>query len=351
MDQFAIVPGPRRGQFVELSRSRQGRVFRKQILRYGELRYPDAPGGRVLVDDAFADKLIANFTNGVCPIVQIPKVDGRNQHTEDPDRNIGEVINIGKDAAGIYVDMDVRTSDADKIGKTLLGTSAMLHLNYTDTRTLQKVGPTLLHNAVTNRPYVTDLDGFEEVIAASQLGADIDTQALVLSPADDEEIEMTLEEMLEALKNDHGIDVGVLQATAESSVALSNKIQEQLVGTGLLTLSTSEQVDADTLIGAVAEAGNRIVELSTKVDDLIKTAAQSAAETEIDKLILSGHILPKKREPQLKLRLSDPETFRALLPEEPIVKLSHEHTQDLIDQTPADVVEAEIDRLSKLPTS
>jgi len=350
MDEFVVVPGPRGSRFVELARSSSGRVFRKQILHYGELKYPGVKGGSVKVDEKFADVLIANFAAGVADIVQVPKVGDNNEHTEDPDRNIGEVIKVLKQADGVYVDIDVRTDDADKMGKTLLGASAMLHLDYMDTTSGSRVGPTLLHTAITNRPYVTNLHGFEEVIAASRGGADLDRQVLVLTPADNEENFMTLEETLAALKADHGIDVTALQAlaaTAEASVALSNKIQEELVGTGLLTLSnTDETVSAEVLIGAVAEAGNKIVALTAKVDTLIESGAKAAAEAEVEKLVLSGHILPKNKEAMVELKLSNAELFDKVLPEKPLVKLSAEGGVETTDDAHDKTVEDEIARLS-----
>lgn len=348
MDQFVIVPAPRGDGFVELSRSRMGRVFRKQILPFGKFHYGDDV---INVDEAMVDSLIQNFSSGVADIVQVPKVDGKNAHTEDPDRNIGEVIALTKTPKGLYADIDARTDDSEKLGKTLLGASAMLHLNYTDTRTGKKAGPTLLHVAVTNRPHIVNLEGFEEVIAASRGGADISEQVLVLRPADNEETDlMTREEMLAALKAEHGIDVEDLQAKAEvtdKSVALSNKIQEQLVTTGLLTLSnTDEPVDADTLIGAVVEAGNKIVELSGKVDGLMKDKAEATADAEVEKLVLSGHILPKKKDAMVTLFLKDKELFDQLVPEQPIVKLSHEEGLEPTDEAHAQSVDAEIVRLS-----
>lgn len=352
MNQFAIVPAPKGDRFIELSRSRTGRLFRKQILHYGDLHYPGVKGDKVKVDDAFMDTMIANFSSGVCDIVQTPKVDGNNKHSEDPDRNIGEVVGLEKGPKGLYAIMDVRTNDAEKVGKTLLGSSAMLHLDYTDTATGKKVGPTLLHNAITNRPHVTNLDGFEEIIAASQSGDDIATQVLVLSPADNEENPMTLEEMLASLKADHNIDVTELQAKAkesEAAVALSSKIQEELVGTGLLTLSNGDEtVSADALIGAVAEAGNKIVSLSNTVNELVEKSAKTEAESRVDKLVRTGFILPKKREAHVKLLLSSPETFEDIIPETPLVKLSNESGMEPVDETPDATIKDEIDRLSEL---
>jgi len=354
-DGFAIVPPTKDEGFIPLSRSKQGRVFRKQILHYGDLIYPGVKGGKVKVDEEFVDTLITNFSNKVADIVQVPKAGPNNEHTEDPDRNIGEVINLVKTPKGLYADIDVRTEDADKVGKTLLGASAMLHLNYTDTKTGQKVGPTLLHTAITNRPYVTDLDGFEEVIAASARGADITNQMVVLTPATEtkeEEVTMTLDELLAELKTDHGIDVAALQAKAaeaDKALALSNKIQEELVGTGLLKLSnTDETVDADTLIGAVAEAGNKIVELTNSVNEIREEAAKKEAQAEVEKLSLSGFILPKDKEAMLELRLTNKDLFDKLIPEKPVVKLSVEEGFQPADESHEETVEQEIARLSNI---
>lgn len=354
MDQFVLIPGPKGDRFVELSRSRMGRVFRKQILRYEDLLYPAAQGGKVHVDEAFADTLIANFTNGVADIVQVPKVNDANEHTEDPDRNIGEVIGLVKTANGVDAIIDVRTDDADKVGKTLLGASGMLHLDYTDTRTGKRMGPTLIHVAVTNRPYIVNLDGFEELLAASNVGDDIENQVLVLSTADNEEIPMTLEEMLAELKANHNIDVSELQtkaAQADAAVALSNTIQEQLVSTGLLTLSNSDQtVTADVLVGAVAEAGTKIMELSGKIDGLVTDAAKTAATVEVEKLIRTGYIYPVNKEDQIELKLSNPDLFKRLLPTQPLVKLSVENGEEPVDEQQETTVTAEIDRLAKVVT-
>lgn len=348
MDRLAIVPAPRDSKFVELSKSAQGRVFRKQILNYGTLLYPDAPGGKVEVDEKFADTLIANFTNRVADIVQVPKAGSRNEHTEDPDRNTGEVIDLVKGPKGIYALMDIRTDDADKLGKTLLGTSAMLHLNYTDTRTGKRVGPTLLHNLITNRPYVVDLDPFEEVLAASRTEDDMKEGVLVLTPENDKEYdEMELDELLDELKTKHGIDVRALQASDTQGVSLSARLQEVLAPTGLLALSNTDGADVTTaIIAAVEKSADKIVELSGEIDTLRTTAATKDATDEVEKLVLSGHILPRDKEAMIELRKDKPDLFAKLVPEKPLVKLSNENGTEATDDSTQATAEAEIERIA-----
>ncbi len=348
MDRFAVVPAPRGSKFVELSKTAQGRVFRKQILKYGTLLYPGAPGGKVEVDEKFADTLIANFTNHVADIVQVPKAGSRNEHTEDPDRNTGEVIDVVKDAKGVYAIMDIRTDDADKLGKTLLGTSAMLHLNYTDTRTGKKVGPTLLHNLITNRPYVVDLDPFEEILAASRTGDDMTGERLVLltSETDKEIPAMELDELLDELKAKHGIDVRALQASETQGVSLSARLQEVLAPTGLLALSNTDGADATAaIIAAVEKSADKIVELSGEVDTLRTTAATKDATDEVEKLVLSGHILPRDKEAMIELRMEKPDLFTKLIPEKPIIQLSNEQGTETPGESDQDTVASEIDRI------
>lgn len=357
VDGLAIIPGNGTEGYVELARSQQGRIFKKHILNYGDLIYPGVAGGRVKIDDTFADKLIANFSNKVCDIVQVPTAGDNNEHTEDPNKNIGEVIGLSKENGKIYAHIDARKSDAaDALGKTLLGASAMMHMNYTDTRTGEAVGPTLLHVAVTNRPYVTDLEEYKEmgeVIAAS---ADGKGGAVVLTSSTNipkEKKMSTLDELFAELRTDHGIDVPALQeqaGRADQGVTLSNKITETLTDAGVLKLSNGSEASVDDLVEAITDVHKTNIELSNKVNKLTEDGVRSAAEARVESLVKEGKILPKNKDAQVKLLLSNADLFEELLPEKPLVKLSNagggeegfEPTDDAHDKTVAD----EIARLS-----
>jgi hypothetical protein len=116
-----------------------------------------------------------NFdTRAATDIVQVPLANDKNEHTENPSRNIGVVTGLEREGSKVYALIDARDAEAaGKLGKTLLGASAMLHLNATDNRTGGKVGPALYHVAVTNRPYVVDLEPYAEVVAATAEAYDI----------------------------------------------------------------------------------------------------------------------------------------------------------------------------------
>lgn len=345
MTDFAVVPGPE-SEFVELSSKGSGRRFKKHLLSKGPLLYPGVKGGRVNVDDEFLNTVKRNFDNQVCSIVQVPLAGERNEHTEAPERNIGRVVDLTVEDGKLYAVSDIEKY-SDDIGKTLLGASAMLSLNYTDTRTGKPAGPTLLHMAVTNRPYVVGLDEFEEVIAAS--GDSID-DAVILT-ADTKEKSMDLDEMILALKKDHNIDVPELQKTAEGAVALSNQLSEIVSGINdVVTLSNTDAPSTEAIVAAVRAVADENVELTNKIDALDQAAQLKDAEIRVDALIDEGRVLPNTRDAQVRLCMENTELFEALIPEKAIINLSGEEIgQDIPDDAAQEAaVEEEVARLAAL---
>lgn len=358
--ELSVFPSAGEG-FTELSRTPQGRRFEKHILTKGKLLHPTT-GNPIDIDDDFVNKLKNNFTNKVCDIVQVPLAGTRNEHTEDPDRNIGEVVDVVERDNKVYAVIDARdVARADKLGKTLIGASAMLHTNYKDTRTGKLVGPTLLHVAVTNRPYVVGLEDYREIVSASNENGDTedivvyntevektedlnsdsssDETQIVSASATIQETNMTLEEALANLKAEHGIDVPALQAAAEDAASLSNEVEELAKSNTELSLSlanvlkeikdtgvsvelsnTDEAVPGSVVVDAVVQLANRIEAGNERIQKL----ELAAAETEVDALVTSGHVLPTQKATLVKLKLSDAEAFTSLIPAEPVVKMSNE---------------------------
>lgn len=314
MDGRIVVPSGERG-FVELARTKSGRLFKKHILNMGDLRHP-VTGAKIRVDDRFVARLTDNFKSGVCDIVQVPLADKDNRHTEDPMANIGEVVDIQASGGKVYAIFDARDeAAADKLGKTLLGASAMMHLDYTDSRTGRKVGPTLLHMCVTNRPYITGLDDYEEIVAAS---ADGSGEAVLFTPFEQEErSEMDKDELIAALSA-HGVDVPALAAKAEQYDKASAQLSQIQQNPGEIKL-TADVTGAD-VVGAIAELSSHNTSLNSRVEVL----EASAAAREVDNLVREGRIIPGQRDVMLELRMSQPETFERLVPETPIIAMSAE---------------------------
>lgn len=326
---------------VELSRKASGTLFRKHILTKGELIHP-VTKSRIQIDDAFVNKLKANFDNKVCPIVQVPLANDSNQHVEDPDRNVGEVIDIEVKDNRVYAVIDARRNAERFKDKTYIGASAMLSLDYEDTSTGKKSGPTLCHVAVTNRPYITNLEDYEEIIKAS---ADNSEEAVLLteptvednqgSEKEPEEVEghtkMTKDELLAALKNEHGIDVAALQADAEKpkdtpetdTAELSNKLVAALTDAGVVKLSSDNSAaNVEQVVGAVVELANDNVALTNRIDALELSNKTIIAKTEVATKVREGFIEPAQEDAMVELFLTNQDLYAKLLPAEPKLELS-----------------------------
>jgi hypothetical protein len=341
----AIVPS-RESDYLFLSRTQQGRLFRKHILNMGELIHPDT-GQKIVVDDAFVATLRRNFADKVCDIVQAPLADKDNKHDESPDRNIGEIVDVQAAGGKVYAFLDAR-KHAEDVGKTLLGSSAYIALNYKNDKTNERVGPTLLHMCVTNRPYVTGLDDYEEIVAASADSAGaailfteagssdppVPAPAPVVEPPED--VAMTKDELLAALKAEHGVDVEALQASvtdlegkvaasatnAELAAQLTADITGQLTEAGVLKLAagTEDTLTSKDVLGAVTELAQTNVALTGRVDVL----EHREAELLVDGLVRTGHVMPAQRDTYVELKLSNATMFDKLIPDQPIVKMEHE---------------------------
>lgn len=352
---------------VELSRKSSGTLFRKHILTKGSLIHPTT-GKKINVDDNFINTMKKNFDNKICPIVQVPLANDSNQHVEDPDRNVGEVIDLEVDDGKVYAVIDARRN-ADKFkDKTYIGASAMLALDYTDTNTGSKAGPTLCHVAVTNRPYITNLEDYEEIVKAS---ADNSEEAVLLTEPEVKEEQtntgsvqepelkehktMTKEELIDALKKEHGIDVDALQAEAAKSsdtAKLSNDLVTALTDAGVVKLSNSEDTgkNVEEVVGAVVELAKDNVELSNRVGALELSNKEILAKSEVKEKIREGFIEPAKENAMVQLFLTNPDLYKELLPSEAIINLSGVETGTTTeDNEKVELdINAEAERLSKL---
>lgn len=320
-DQRFIIPSPTGQTFqpvdeppVELARSRrvQGKLFEKHILNLGPLIHPKT-GDVINVDKAFVSAMQQNFAKGVCDIVQVPLANDANEHVEGPAANLGEVVGIKERGGKVYAMLDAR-QDADKFGKTYLGASAFLSTNYTDSATGKKAGPTLLHVAVTNRPYVTGLDDYKEVLAAS---ADNPGEVVVLTPPEETEVPQTKDELLAELKDKHGIDVAALTAAAEQPAgpdmtALTAGVVEALQASGV-QLSTATAEDGTVQLSDVT---NAVLELAgtTKAQGAeIASLKRERAEAEVEGYIGTGRLLPKARNVAIEMALSNRDGLDAIV--------------------------------------
>lgn len=336
-----VVPNMRTDDYLELSSKNRtqrkviGRLFRKQILHEGSFIHPNNPGKRVVIDKKFAEDLVRNFNEGN-DIVQFPVVDDSNRHSEDPLRNMGEVVGLSyKPGVGVFADIDVR-KNAEEVGKTIIGGSAMIAMSHQNKITGESRSPVLLHVAATNRPFIPGLDAFQEIASLSDT-TENDEVVLLTEEKEKEEVSlsdnentggnaMSKDELIAALK-EQGIDVADLQrraAAVEDIAALSNVLGEdsKLSLSELAEASLELDTKNNELTVQLSEAQEKLGVLEKERDELLL----SKAEAEVDALIEEGRIFPKAREKMIELSMKDRETFDALVPDEPIVKLSDEQT-------------------------
>lgn len=321
-DLFIIPAGTGTEGYVELgSRGATGAVFRKHVLNLGPLHY----GGKTInLDDNFYGKLSRNFDNGVS-MTQVPLADKNNKHSEDPLRNTGEIIGVERKGDRVYTIIDVRDPDvAQRIrDKRIMGASAMLSMDYEDTRTGQKVGPTLLHHCLTNRPHVLDLEPYEEIVAATADSADMDFDNPIVL-ASEEPVELDKDQLLEQLKTRFGVDVPALELAASAKADIT-AITEALKSTGTVALSGAELTQSD-VVGAIVELNARNVQLA---DDVAKLTKKDAERT-VDGFIGDGRLLPKSRDRAVKeVLLNGPEALEDWLSpaDAPFIKMNAQSGQ------------------------
>lgn len=136
------------------------RVFRKQILRKGEINYQ---GRKVVFDDGFLKDVVKSFKRGAYDQVPFVFADPDNRHNMDPERFRGEVKGLELTPDG--VDMIVEaTADGARVIKNnpRLGVSARIvqGLEKSDGRTFKRA---IQHVLATMDPRLTGMKPWETV--------------------------------------------------------------------------------------------------------------------------------------------------------------------------------------------
>jgi hypothetical protein len=351
MGDVVIIPSPSRSDgYAELAAEtdqvtgRKYPRFRKHLLTLGELNYQ---GRTYNLDEGWYARLKDNFNSGVS-MVQVPLANDQNKHTENPLANTGEVVGIEREGNKVYSVIEVRKPGVAQgiRDRTIMGASAFLSMDYTDTRTQKKVGPALLHHCLTNRPYVLDLEPYQEIVAAS---VDMEEEPVVVLAAPEEPMP-TKEELLLTLKNEHGIDVAALEAQAAAkadTAALTSAVTEALKGSGVqLSAGQDGSVTMTDVTGAIAELALSNQTLTTHVAEL----KQDAAERDVDALINAGRLLPKSRSVAIQMALSNPGDLDSIVApvDSPYVRLSHTEGRPAPDgeQKHVEDIDAELARLT-----
>ena len=172
MAEIGIIPSPD-SPYTELA-GQGARRFSKHVLTVGETFVHPVTGKPLTVDESWWSDLKKNWDDKVVPICQFPAADEKNRHTENPLMNLGRVVDLRRQGNRIYADLEVPDpAVADKIGTTILGASAMLHMDYRDPRSGARRGKALIHVAATNHPHLISLEPYSELVAATAQAWDV----------------------------------------------------------------------------------------------------------------------------------------------------------------------------------
>lgn len=145
----------------------KGTLYKKRIINYGEYADQWFPEYFLHLDKEWGKSVLENFAAKTVGRVYVP-----SSHTDDPDKNRGEVIDMfeSEDGAGIDAIIDVRDQETvDKIEADLIwDVSIGFTMNWI-TKEGEEKGPAIYHVALVNNPYIEDMTPFEAFSKISEV--------------------------------------------------------------------------------------------------------------------------------------------------------------------------------------
>lgn len=215
-----------------------GSVYRKQLVKFGVWENPDYPwfsdDPKMTLDEAWAEQIVENFNAGnLGSKVPVPL-----NHTDDVKANTGELVGLEIVAGdGLYGDLEIR--DAETIEALDNGLIFDVSISFVWDLVRQDdgkhYGPTLLHVALVNTPYLIGMNAFEKVGATlsklsksfKPVGLSLDNGgAIMLSRTKIKELAKVEES---TIKNDKDFDVTVTYKDGDEDKEVVVKAGEEVV--------------------------------------------------------------------------------------------------------------------------
>jgi hypothetical protein len=311
---------------------RAGRLFKKQLLRYGRWVRPDNKAEYFQVTPELVAQMVSNFNAKIIGdkvplyLAQQPS----QPHLVHPTDSVGWIVGLLQESDGMYILADIPDEKvADKAEKKLLpGISAEYVEHYHRTEDGSDVGAVLKNAVLCNLPYIKNLSQWETV----QL-SDSEHPVIVLS----EDSPMKLEDLLKQLLDEHKIDVKDLQSKAVMLASVQTKLSEggykndgsdvvkladvtamrtenSTLKTENTTLKSGKDAEAVKLAENNATLTTEKATLLAENTNLKKQVAHNAAVEKVNPLVADGRILAKDKESWIKLAEDAPATFDALVP-------------------------------------
>lgn len=146
-----------------------GTIYRKQLVKFGEWENPDYPwfsdDPKMTLDEDWGNRVKENFDAGnLGSKVPIPL-----NHTDDVKANTGELVGLEVVAGdGLYGDLEIRDAQTieDLDNGLIFDVSISFVWDLVRQDNGKHYGPTLLHVALVNTPYLIGMSAFEKVGAA-----------------------------------------------------------------------------------------------------------------------------------------------------------------------------------------
>lgn len=149
-------------EFAKVDGAR-GTVYKKQIIKFGNYVDPWFPEWPMTLDSEWGDMIKDNFDKKVVGRVAVPA-----SHTDDPEKNRGELLAVENDGEGLNGTLDIRDPQTvqDIENELIWDDSISFTNNYIDEKGLGH-GPVLFHVALVNNPYITGMSGFQALSKAA----------------------------------------------------------------------------------------------------------------------------------------------------------------------------------------
>jgi phage I-like protein len=220
----------------------------------------------------------------------------------------------------------------------ITGGSALINLNHSDHESGEEHGPTLIHWALTNAPYIKGLAPYEEVALGEEEGA---TTFIALNDEEGGSVN-PIEQALEALKD--ASDEDIRKALADSRPGVLDSGDEGGDEPTAEQLAEAKEEGRKEVMAALSEKGIEVVidegakgdetkvdvskspefvKLSEEFETFRKERDQEKAESVVDKAIEDGKVLPSQKEALVEVALSEGgmDRLAKLIPEKAIVDL------------------------------
>lgn len=307
-----------------------GHIYRKQLAKYGEWVNPEYPylssDPIMTLDETWGNKIIENFNaNTLGSPVPVPL-----NHTNDVKENTGKVQSLESiPGDGLYGNLLIADEETiEKLDKgVIFDVSISFDWNHTRTDNGKSYGPTLLHVALVNNPYLIEMNSFEKIgPALSKLEESF--KPIGLSSVGQNAMMLSRDKMKElskmatkTLKNDRDFPVAVNFADGDvTQEAILQPGEEITVDEDVAELVASLIAEAEEVTAEAAEEDTAEVAADDEAIDETGGAAPSADEDEktelsrlrqenaelqlsreYDALLAEGKVIPAQKDKILAL--------------------------------------------------